>query len=86
MAFHVGQKVVCISDDWLHDGNPLVAPEVVKGHVYTVVTIGSAPYPCLRLEGVSFYYHQAGFRPVVERKTSIEVFTKMLKPVKELVP
>ena len=93
--FKVGQKVVCIDDDW----GP--APEVhhwpKKDDVYTVRTIGvqgSNGKVFIRLREVvnpkSDKHHEAEFwagcfRPVIERKTDISVFRRLLQPNPENV-
>ncbi len=88
--FRVGQKVVCVDSDselgiWVDDDAPIV------GHIYTVRRTFYIPAgPCLDLEEISRgplarYAHGDNcgygahrFRPVVERKTDISIFTKML--------
>lgn len=61
------------------------------GKVYTIRQLGDIwGVPGCRLSeitryiepllGEEMYFAQARFRPVVERKTSIEIFTRMLKP------
>lgn len=81
--FRVRQKVVCVDSDesgigdWLGD-----IP--VEGSVYTVIAVGG-PEPEIGLllaEITNFpfdgYYRASRFRPAVERKTDISIFTKML--------
>ena len=85
--FRVGQKVVCV-DDELEPGCIRwggVAP--VKGQVYTVSGFGKAlrgDELCLRLFELStpaWCYLAHRFRPIVERKTDISIFTAMLDRV-----
>ena len=92
--FRVGQKVVCIDDDW----GP--APEVQhwpkKGDVYTVrsIAVGRSNKIFIRLHEVvnpkTDEHHEAEFwaecfRPAVERKTDISVFQRLLQPKTEEV-
>lgn len=97
MRFHVGQKVVCITDDFWHPLAHLVPHLPRKGGLYHVR--GYAPLigdPCV-MPGASFIWlaeivnpGSSGqepsfaaycFRPVIERKTDISVFTKLLSPI-----
>ena len=82
MTFHVGQKVVCVDV-----GEPNEHLRV--GAVYTVAGGGGnwlrepsiflveTKHP---LSGLPFWSRR--FRPIVERKTDISIFTKMLTPKK----
>jgi len=80
MAFHIGQKVVCISDKWR---NPHTHECPVKGRVYTIRAIGGPdlegqtgviveeirnPPESWRLLG-EVGFRAVFFRPLVERKT-----------------
>lgn len=83
MAFRVGQKVVCVNDaenvgPWLEAAQPVLN---------AVYTVAAPPYVDdegdLIVEIVELMNPYGGylvgrFRPVVERKTDISVFTKML--------
>ena len=88
--FHVGQKVVCIEDEW-----PSHVPSPIKkGVVYTIAEIlppdlsesfdGWDVRRSIRLVEVKNNladvdsFNQARFRPVVERKTDISQFKAML--------
>lgn len=88
MAFHVGQKVVCVDDSPSSKG---VVPKVVKGRVYTIISFegtdawGDEGYLVAEAEPSKAQGHRYGFRgnrfaPYQERKTDISVFTEMLKP------
>lgn len=90
MAFHVGQKVVCILD---FPDRGLSELQPVKGSIYTVRAIDCFPQgEALRLyelvnipgryaEGVGeTSFGTSAFRPVVERKTDISIFQQMLTP------
>lgn len=83
MAFHVGQRVVCVND------RPINGPHLgglKRGQVYTVSGFGACADGSLgvhveeiwREGGTPFFAHR--FRPVVERKTSIAIFEAMLTP------
>ena len=71
--FHVGQKVVCVDDR----GTSLVR----AGHEY-IVRETQAAYLCLHgVRGtVADGMFATRFRPVIERKTNISVFTALLDP------
>lgn len=87
MAFRVGQKVECINDKPDRWGRAVL---VQKGEVYTVAAVFDwFGLPGLLLEEVKTKeapgWHALRFRPVVERKTDISIFTAMLTPSKEHV-
>jgi hypothetical protein len=87
--FRVGQKVVCIAPKlgcWPD-------PEPGKGDICTVTRVYSYG-PVLTLELAEFPtfsrpyapgWMAEDFRPVVERKTDISIFTAMLTPTKRKV-
>lgn len=90
--FRVGQKVVCV------DASGVASPFIVRGRVYTITGFdnrraGNSDQPGLYLAEVravetrenyaSFLARR--FRPIVERKTDISIFTKMLTPKKRRV-
>lgn len=80
MSIHTGMRVVCVYDG----GTDLVA----KGSVYLVLDTGLSPV--LKLPTISGRPVSGGqsftgmytsrFRPLVERKTDISIFTAMLTP------
>jgi len=87
--FHIGQKVICISDA-IDDDEP--GPYVFKGKVYTIndilneygdTTLTFHELPIIRVRGWSYGYSAENFRPVVEKKTDISDFRKILDRVKE---
>lgn len=92
MGFRVGQKVVCV--DTSPGSRGYVPIELEKGRVYTVAWISDYPDPDgdygIHLVGIISQpqpLHNSGFkcrrfRPIVERKTDISIFTSMLKPSK----
>jgi hypothetical protein len=87
MTFRVGQKVVCV------DARDCRAKELVKGNIYVVRDAGPEPFISgkywVLLEGVfneydprfggELGYRSSRFRPVVERKTDISIFTEILR-------
>lgn len=86
MSFRVGQKVVCVDDSatpgrkWMHGDKPTV------GKIYEVMGF-EIDYRdgklCLIVDAFPHWGFKAWrFRPIVERKTDIEIFTSMLKPSK----
>jgi len=84
MTFRVGQKVVCV--DASNTGGKLSENEI-----YTVAVVDTAPIsrsqtlwpaelgPRPRDGG----WYARRFRPIVERKTDISIFTAMLNPSKQ---
>lgn len=97
--WHVGQKVVCINDTWAHPSYVHVQNRPVVNGIYVVRAVLIAHrVPHLRLREVrnpKMNWTEIGFaeiafaanrfRPVVEpkRKTSIEVFKKLLVTSKQ---
>jgi hypothetical protein len=85
--FHKGQRVVCVDDSI----NPIYGPNSLKsGDVYTVAWCGVwwdgiAVCVCEVTQTAEVPFRYERFRPVIERKTDISIFTAMLKPkVREL--
>lgn len=85
VQFHVGQKVVCISNGPMASSfGGRSAPTLEVGRIYTITGIVlegdglfvSEAEPTTK----GFAFNRERFRPVVERKTSIEIFTKLLNP------
>lgn len=81
MNFHVGQKVVCVDDAGL--GSEW---GVHKDNIYTVTrseVIWGVPMVDLAEAklGISDFpsYFSSRFRPLIERKTDISIFTRMLR-------
>lgn len=91
MTFHIGQKVVCINDEWYHPPSPFAISKPRLGVVYRIraiehCLIADATYllldevinpivPGFRNEPD---FLATCFRPIVEKKTDISVFTAML--------
>lgn len=98
MTFYVGQKVVCVDDKNRTVFRPGTEEFITCGSVYVIRWLGFLDRePVLRLEGVvrpsyaripewsDYPFAIDRFRPVVERKTDISIFTKMLTPNKESI-
>lgn len=83
MTFRVGQKVVCVADR-KRRLNDLGLPGFVKGRVYTITSFYEEEPHGLFLSVAELDQRVGGqvcgFRPVVERKTDISIFQKMLIP------
>ena len=87
MAFHVGQKVVCVDDSV---GQLTRQRELVKGSIYTVrslppwsnglylqeIVLPKADFGAWEGHEISFF--STRFRPIVERKTDISALTAIL--------
>ena len=78
--FRVGQNVVCVDD-----GNSHVKPSrrspLRKGEIYKISDIFEFDGLLhLQVRGFNPYFSQKRFRPIVERKTDISIFTEMLNP------
>jgi hypothetical protein len=75
MTFRVGQKVVCVdAGSWRHLKN---------GTVYTVLATwaiddGDPGFLTVDSQRGGGQYRRRRFRPIVERKTDISIFTEML--------
>lgn len=98
MTFRIGQKVVCVDDADFWSRSLVARP--VKGAVYTVrdftrgidanglcgegVLLVGVNNP-LGFGGNEHGFKFARFRPIVERKTDISIFTAMLTPNKTRV-
>ena len=96
MSFHVGQKVICVNNE-PHEGRPWVpGEEVVVGQIYTIRRVHFwRDHPVVWLEevrraigsvakwGPDCGYGQFRFRPAVERKTDISIFTQILDGVRD---
>lgn len=82
--FRVGQKVVCVDDGLGILGNIPVNGLPIVGEIYTISNIGTTQYGGLGVNVIECEHDQpAGwrasrFRPIVERKTDIAIFTEML--------
>jgi len=96
--FKVGQKVVCVNVDPSRPGRMWVVSEAPSlGRVYTIAdmwkdqVINEIVFDFIELsrsdfavvlKGRKLGYGSWRFRPVVERKTDISIFTAMLNPAK----
>jgi hypothetical protein len=90
---HVGQKVVCVDDSLseLRDVDEILP---TKGKIYTIRAIvrrSSLGFHLVEITNEPYRYRDgfgelsfkaSRFRPVVERKTDISIFTAMLTPAK----
>lgn len=91
MNFRVGQRVCCIDYDGGANGLPLIE----KGQIHTIseirtsslgggclMFVGYRPGAIQRSNGIyEVYYTPSKYRPLVEKKTDISLFTKMLTQV-----
>lgn len=92
MSFYVGQRVVCVDDNWTNfDWCQHTPNKPTKGAVYTIRKLYYPPegLACLLQEIVnpmrqwSLAFGEGGFmcrrfRHVVEKKTDISIFTEIL--------
>lgn len=90
MMFHVGQKIRCVCDAWETPPPAPMPPHLPKlGAIYHVR--GNDPYQPQSVQYIwleeiinpTSFAHEPSFiavyfRPVVERKTDISIFTRML--------
>lgn len=85
MTFHVGQKVVCIDSAWmLWNGKPAHSGFLPrKGSIYEVADVITVFAECtyVRLCEASWdeIYEASAFRPVIDKKTDISIFTEILR-------
>ena len=84
MAFHVGQKVVCVDTSPTDLGFPV---PMVRGRIYTVSEVRLETgglrlneAPMWKQHGHCDWYRATRFRPVIERTTDISIFEQMLTP------
>ena len=88
MTFRVGQKIVCIDDSNCTCGKP---SGLILRDVYTVVWTSSYfGEPVVHLAEYQDMEGHSGalasrFRPLVEKKTDISIFKKMLTPSDERI-
>lgn len=84
--FRVGQKVVCIAKGgWFENDRdePNDPRHPQYGGVFTITAVNRYPKPfgaylsLLEIGGAN-EFASTGFRPAVERKTDISIFTRML--------
>jgi hypothetical protein len=92
MAWYVGQKVVCISDNWSRNLAHLTPRYPKKDEIFTVRSTYIVPH--YNIAGLRFQEIKQGlcvdgseagffaecFRPVVERKTDISELEALLNP------
>ena len=86
MTFRVGQRVVCVNAQSGFAASYVVCP-LKENDIYKITAIRD---DATRTHGAGImvdgdplhFWSQKRFRPAVERKTSIEIFTAMLKPSK----
>jgi hypothetical protein len=97
MNFRVGQKVVCVDD--ASRSFRIIDPNFQRaslGCIYTVSASQVDPWsgvaalmlaelPTHSASGIETWHQAKRFRPLVERKTDISVFTKMLTDTREPV-
>ena len=89
--FRVGQKVVCIDAKPRKRGH---VARLTEGSVYTISKLGpgdndGAELFLVEMGAIShpwFGFYADRFRPAVERKTDISVFTKILDNVRVKTP
>ena len=86
--FVVGQKVCCIKDEWesvLGNGEikGLSIGEVLT--IRAMLSYGGEVYLAFEEKLSDHGFCHTGFRPVVERKTDISIFTDMLIEQKQPV-
>ena len=98
MAFHIGQKVVCVRPELRNKFMRMFAEPLVKGNIYTIEKIVNSPSgaPHYTLEEIKtkgleifgtnllFHYGHSHFEPLVEK--GIEVFTAILENPKKKIP
>lgn len=88
MTFRVGQKVVCVDDGPHRSGWNPHGDAPIKNKVYTVVGVetyrGLVGIHLREIRNGSHngLYKAMRFRPAVERKTDISVFTEILRTTK----
>jgi hypothetical protein len=79
--FRIGQKVVCINARGFETYLTLRSIYTITSICGDFLRVDCAPSPIMGPASCGYYFSR--FRPLVERKTSIEVFRKMLHPSSE---
>lgn len=80
--FSPGQKIECVDSRLEANPNHRRTP-LIKGAVYAVREVGGRTEAFVRVDGLGgLWWPARRFRPLVERKTDISIFTAMLKPQK----
>lgn len=80
--FTVGQRVICVdarlpANPW-HRQNPLILRKIyVVQHLFI---------KCIDIDGSGRGWQNWRFRPIVDRKTDISIFTKMLTDARAPAP
>lgn len=86
MVFRVGQKIICINASPFAFGWPnpwAVGEELTDGTIYTVLAVDGDAIQIMEIKRpFRWGYAASRFRPIVERKTDISIFTRMLTPKK----
>ena len=97
--FVVGQRVVCIDDNWAEQAVINGTSIIVQGsarvpmlnEVLTIVAIVPVESPILKTQPVALLFAEIAegwnfthFRPLEERKTDISVFKAMLTPARRI--
>jgi hypothetical protein len=95
MTFRVGQKVVCVRDDCAREDGviELVKGQIYTIRWCGLDGDGRTSWSCVRLDeifrdasvlgyrnNIDCPFAANRFRPIVERKTDISIFTRMLTP------
>ncbi len=97
--FVVGQRVVCINGDWpewaVSTDERFIVPGPVRvpmlNEVLTIAGIQAGTRLVtmsavwLAFEEIAGGWHYSHFRPLIERKTDISMFKRMLTPAKKAV-
>lgn len=86
--FRVGQQVVCVDASLDYKG---IKTNLIEKKVYVIEQVSSDMFGTGLVVAGAYSWHPSKayratrFRPIVERKTDISIFTEMLRPVKEPV-
>lgn len=84
--FRVGQKVVCVDASHWKSRRTDADQKLVLSAVYTIQAIEGThfEFPSVKIEELypDKWMRANRFRPIVERKTDISIFTAMLTPTK----
>jgi hypothetical protein len=94
-TFTVGQRVVCINDEWpewaVLNGTALIVPGAIRvpmlNEVLTIREIVACWSPLLSDQPIALKFHEieggwlhTHFRALIEKKTDIAIFQAMLTP------
>jgi hypothetical protein len=84
--YRIGQKVICVNASLDYKG---ISTNLIEKKIYVIEQICTDMFGIGLVVAGAYSWHPSKayratrFRPIVEHKTDISIFTEMLRPVKE---